>query len=194
MLSPQSQALPAALVAAVVVSLGSARPLARFVDFPPAKSAVAVKELIPLLDAHKMDVFGSMDPDGQHIVAVKYVAGLQMFAVSATTERPGDLAYFLEHKDFASVYESLRSSAASKDRFVVDDAECNGLVPQPKRSQPNDDVILDGARKTFDGFFTDPKHPDPKKPVFDDYLKTFQDADERYTHILTVVIGELKKG
>jgi hypothetical protein len=194
MLSPKFQVLPVALVAAVAVSLTSAGPLAWFVDFPPAKSAAAVRELIPLLDAHKIDTFGAKDPDGEHYVAVKYVAGLQMFAVSAATDRPGDVAYFLEHKDFASVYDSLRSSTASKDRFIVDDAECNGLVPQPKRSQPNDDAIFDVTRKTFDGIFTDPRHPDPKKPVFDEYLKTFTDADDRYTHILTLLIGELKKG
>jgi hypothetical protein len=193
MLLPRVQVLSVVFVSAVAVSLASARPLAWFVDFPPAKSAAAVKELIPLLDAHKLDTFGVKDPDGQHYVAVKYVAGLQMFAVSAATDRPGDLEYFLEHKDFASAYESLRSSTASKDRFIVDDAECNGLVPQPKRSQPNDDAIFDVTRKTFDGVFTDSKHPDPKKPAFDEYLKSFTDADDRYTHILTLIIGELKK-
>jgi hypothetical protein len=180
----------AGVVAAAVLATPG---LARSPDFPAAKSAVAVKELIGLLDAKQLDTFAAKDSDPYKFVAAMYVPGARMFGVAATYERPGDIDYFLDHKDFKSAYESLRSSTYAKDKFIVDDAECNGLVPQPKKSQPNDDAVFDLTRRTFDGVFADPKHPDPKKPSFDEYLKAFTDADERYTHVLTVLIDELKK-
>lgn len=187
---PYLQSALAGLVAATVLTAPAG---ARSADFPAAKSAVAIKELIGLLDAKKLDTFAANDTDPYKFVAAKYVPGVQMFGVAATYDRPGDIDYFIAHKDFKSAYESLRSGSDSKDKFIVDDAECNGLVPQPKSSQPNDDAIFDMTRRTFDGVFAEPKHPDPKKPSFDDYLKTYTDADERYTHILTVLIDELKK-
>jgi hypothetical protein len=187
---PHRQGILAGLVAVSVLATPA---LARFPDFPAAKSAVAVKELIGLLDAKQLDTFAAKDSDPYKFVAAKYVAGVQMFGVAATYDRPGDIDYFLDHKDFQSAYDSLRSSSYAKDRFIADDSECNGLVPLPKKSQPNDDVVFGATRRTFDGVFADPKHADPKKPSFDEYLKAFTDADERYTHVLTVLIGELKK-
>lgn len=193
MISCRLQPLTAAFVACLAVGLVGAAPLARSAEFPPAKSAAAIKDLIPLLASHKLDTFASKDTEGDRFLAVKYLAGVQMFAVSAAYDRPGDLEYFLDHKDFGSVYESLRSATNAKDRFIVDDAEGNGLVAQPKRSQPNDDAVFVLTRKTFDGVFTDPKHADPQKPSFEQYLKSFTDADDRYTHILTVLTEQLKK-
>ena len=57
-----------------------------------------------------------------------------MFGAAGTDDRPGDLDYFLERKDYKSVYESLRSSASTRDKFIVDDAEANGLVPSPNEA------------------------------------------------------------
>jgi hypothetical protein len=198
MMLPSSQWWRGALAGLVAATLLSTPSFARLLDFPPAKSAVAVKELVGLLDAKQLTAFAAHDGDPYKFVAVMYVPGVQMFGVSARYDRPGDLDYFLDHKDFKSAYDYLRSSGDATDRFIVDDAECNGLVPQPKRSQPNDDAVFGTTRKTLDGVFVDPKHADPKhpdatKPSFDDYLKTFTDADEQYTHILAVLIEQLKK-
>ena len=190
---PSPLHLHGALVGIVAAAVLATPGFARSVDFPAAKSAVAVKELISLLDAKQLGTFAAKDSDPYKFVAAMYVPGVQMFGVAATYDRAGDIDYFLDHKDFKSAYESLRSSTYSRDKFIAEDAECNGLVPQPKKSEPNDDALLGLTRRTFDGVFADPKHPDPKKPSFDDYLKAFTDADERYTHVLTVLIDELKK-
>jgi len=185
----------AALAAGVLLAgLAPVITSARFSDFPPTKCAGAVKDIIPLLDARKLDTFGAKDTVAGRFVAVMYVPGQRMFGVSAGYTRPGDIEYFIDHQDYKSVYESLRSSAYATDRIIIDDAEANGLVPQPKRSQPDDDAVFGNERKTFDGIFSEPKKTDPKKPSFDDYLKSFTQADEAYTHILTVVTDALKKG
>src|SRR5690349_10734746 len=158
-----------ALAAGVLLAgLASTFTSARFADFPPTKCAGAVKDLIPLFDARKIDTFGAKDTVAGKFVAVMYVAGQRMFGVSAGYTRPGDIEYFLNHQDYKSVYESLRSSAYATDRIIIDDAEANGLVPQPKRSQPDDDAVFGTDRKTFDGIFAEPKKTDPKKPSFDD--------------------------
>lgn len=184
-----------ALAAGVLLAgLTSTITSARFSDFPPSKCAVAVKDIIPLLEAKKVTTFGAKDTVAGRFVAVSYVAGQRMFGVAAGYTRPGDIEYFLDHQDYTSVYESLRSSTYALDRVIIDDAEANGLVPQPKRSQPDDDAVFGTERKTFDGIFSEPKKSDPKKPSFDDYLKSFMQADEAYTHILMVVTDALKKG
>ena len=188
--SPWHQSALAGLVASAVLATPG---FARSADFPAAKSAVAAKEFIALLDARQLDAFAAEDADPHKFVAAMYVPGVQMFGVAATFERAGDIEYFLSHKDFKSAYESLRASAYSNDGFIADDAECNGLVPQPKKSQPNDDAVFGTVRRTFDGVFADPKHADPKKPSFEEYLKAYTDADERYTRLLTVLIDALKK-
>jgi hypothetical protein len=189
-IAPRGSLVGAALcVLAGWVAVASAR-----ADFPEAKSAGAAKELCALLDAKKLDGFAARDGDLRKWVAVSYTSGTRMLAVSMTYDRPGDLEYFLSHKDFSSIYQTLRAAAYSGDGFIVDDSGANGLMPQPKRSQPDDDVLFGSARKTFDGVFNEPKKTDPKKPSFDDYLKTYVDADGRYAHILTVITEELKKG
>jgi len=165
-------------------------------DIPEGKSGAAVKELVALLDSKKLDGFAARDGDLRKWVAVSYAPGERMLGVSMTYDRPGDLEYFLNQKDFTSIYRTLRAAAftSTADGFIVDDAQANGLMPQPKRNQPDDDVLFGSTRKTFDGIFNEPKKTDPKKPSFDDYVKAFTDADERYAHILTVLLTELKKG
>jgi hypothetical protein len=181
--------------AGVCVVAGWVAVASAHVDFPEAKSAAAAKELAALLDSKKLDGYAAKDGAVTKWVAVSYAPGERMLAVAMTYDRPGDLEYFFNQKDFGSIYRTLRAAAfTSTDGFIVDDAQANGLVPQPKKNQPDDDVLFGSVRKTFDGVFNEPKKTDPKKPSFDDYLKTFTDADERYTHILTVITGELKKG
>ena len=193
MLIPSPPRSAVVLAGVLLAGLASTITSARFADFPPAKCAAAVKEIIPLLEAKKLDTFGAKDTVPDKFVAVMYVAGQRMFGVSAGYTRPGDIEYFINHQDYKSVYESLRTSAYATDRIIIDDAEANGLVPQPKRSQPDDDAVFGTDRKTFDGIFSEPKKSDPKKPSFEDYLKSFTQADEAYTHILTVATDALKK-
>lgn len=191
---PSPPRLTVVAAGVLLAGLASTVTSARFVDFPPGKSSVVVKDLIPLFDAKKIDTFGAKDTVPDKFVAVMYVTGQRMFGVSAGYTRPGDIEYFLNHQDYKSVYESLRSSALATDRIIIDDAEANGLVPQPKRSQPDDDAVFGMDRKTFDGIFVEPnKKADPKKISFDDYLKNFTEADDAYTHILTVVTEALRK-
>jgi hypothetical protein len=191
---PGSPRRSAFLAGVLLVGLASTITSARLSDFPPSKCGPAVKDIIPLLDAKKLDMFGAKDTTAGKFVAVSYVPSEGMFGVSAGYTRPGDIEYFINHQDYKSVYESLRSSTYATDRIIIDDAEANGLVPQPKRSQPDDDAVFGMDRKTFDGIFSEPKKTDPKKPSFDDYLKNFTQADDAYTHILTVVTDALKKG
>src|SRR5262249_30549180 len=100
-----------ALVAGVLLAgFASTITSARFADFPPTKCAVAVKDIIPLLDAKKLYTFGAKDTVPNKFVAVMYVPGQRMFGVSAGYTRPGDIEYFLDHQDYQSVYESLRTS------------------------------------------------------------------------------------
>jgi hypothetical protein len=186
--------LPLRLAATVAAAILLATPtFARFADIPPGKSPEAVKALAALLDAKKLTAFAAHDGDPYKFVAVLYAPGVQMLGISASYDRAGDIDYYLEHQDYQTAYADLRSGIASKDKFMVEDLQCNGLIAQPKRDAPQDSVTNGTDRRVFDGIFAEPNHSDPRKVAFDVYAKAFADADERYTHILTVLSDALKK-
>jgi hypothetical protein len=162
----------------VTASMLAAPVLAHRIDLPPAKSPEAVKALAALLDARKLTAYAAHDGDSYKFVAVLYAPGVQMLGIAATYE---------------TAYADLRSGIYSKDKFMVEDLQCNGLVAQPKKGAPQDTATRGTERRVFDGLFNEPNRNDPKKVPYDVYAKAFADADDQYTHILTVITDALKK-
>lgn len=177
----------------VTASMLAAPVLAHRIDLPPAKSPEAVKALAALLDARKLTAYAAHDGDSYKFVAVLYAPGVQMLGIAATYERAGDIDYYLDHKTYETAYADLRSGIYSKDKFMVEDLQCNGLVAQPKKGAPQDTVTRGTERRVFDGLFNEPNRNDPKKVPYDVYAKAFADADDQYMHILTVITDALKK-
>jgi hypothetical protein len=184
-----------AWVAATVMMAGLlvAPTVARFADLPPAKSPDAVKALAALLDEKKLTAFAAHDGDAYKFVAVLYAPRVQMLAISATYERAGDIDYYIDHKTYETAFADLRSGIYAKDKVLVEDLQCNGLVGQPKKGAPQDTVTIGTERHVFDGLFSDPNKTERGKAPYDVYAKAFADADERYMHILTVITDAVKK-
>jgi hypothetical protein len=161
---------------------------------PPGKSVPLVKELIGLLDASKLTVYATEDTvtKGRY-VAVRYTPGVELLMAEATYERPLDMDYYFYQKDYATAYANLRSSLLSKDRLLVDDVSCNGLVGTPAKGAVPDVVTIGETKTTFDGDFSDPRRPDKKKVPFADYEKAFHEADDKYSEALSQLIAALKK-
>jgi hypothetical protein len=161
---------------------------------PEAKSKAHAKELAALLVSKKLETFAIRDPtDKTRFVAVLHIPGVQFLVVGAVYERPSDLDLGFYNKDFMSVYADLSSSVLAKSKVFVEDAICDGLVALPAKNGPRDSITIGTDRRTFDGDFVDPKKKDPKKISQEDYLKAFADADEKYDHLLTLLVDELKK-
>jgi hypothetical protein len=163
-------------------------------SIPPGKSAPLAKELAALLDAKKLTAYATEDPvtKGRY-VAVRYTPGVELVMAEATYERPLDMDYYFYQKDYTTAYANLRSSTLSKDRLLVDDVSCDGLVGTPAKGAVADVVTIGESKQTFDGDFSDPRRPDKKKIPFADYEKTYHEADDKYAEALGQLIAALKK-
>src|ERR1700733_9804388 len=177
----------------VGLALGRRGAEARGPELPPAKSTAAVKEVVDLLTAKHLTAFATHNGDANKFVAALLVPGAELFVVGATYDRPGDLDYEIEHGDFTSTYEDLRSGVIAHDRVIVEDMGPNGIVPTPKKNEQFDTITIGTEKHTFDGNFAEPNHHDAHKMAYDDYVKAYTDADDRYTQLLTALIGALKK-
>jgi hypothetical protein len=159
---------------------------------PAATSPAKVKELIALLVSRKLETFAAPE-NGPKFVAVLHVPGVQLLLASASYGRPLDFDYYLFHKKYQDMYQELKSSPLSVEKFFVEDTLADGLVVIPGKSTAIDVVTAGGERRTFDGDFADPRRRNQKKITQDDYFKAFSAADARYAALLDVLIAALKK-
>ena len=156
-------------------------------------SSSKAKEVAALMAAKKLETFAAGDPQqARQYVAVLLVPNVQLLLVSATYSREADLAYSLHNKLYQNAYSDLRSGIYASDRFMVDDAQVDGLVAVPGRNPQHDAVTIDSTRHIFDGLFGDGKGRNAKRPLQDAYMKTFADADARYSRLLDILIAQLK--
>ncbi len=172
----------------------SAASLATAAQTPAPTSNAPAKELAALMQSKKLETFAVKDSsDPSRFVAVLIVPGVELMVVSAGYERPMDIEYRLYTKDYMTAYMDLNASVMSKDKIFFEDRGCDGLAPKPINGM--EDAVTSGtAKHVFDGDFLDPKKkPDPKKISQADYLKAFEEADSRYTKVLTMLLDELKK-
>jgi hypothetical protein len=159
---------------------------------PAAASPAKVKELIGLLLSRKLEIFAAPE-NGPKFVAVLHVPGVQLLLASASYGRPLDFDYYLFHKKYQDMYQELKSSPLSVEKFFVEDTLADGLVVAPGKSGAIDVVTVGGERRTFDGDFADPRKRNQKKITQDDYFKAFSTADARYAALLDVLIAAAKK-
>ncbi len=163
---------------------------------PVGTTSAKAKELVALLQSKKLDppVYAAhADVDGR-FVAVLLIPGVQLLVVAAQYERPTDIDYRIYNKDFMGAYSDLRASVLSKNRVVIEDAFCDGLVAQPGKDQlVSDSASIESGKHVFDGVFADPKKRDPKKISLEDYSKNFSSADQQYSTLLDLLLTQLKK-
>ena len=181
--------------AAVVCALvGAAQLTAVAQALPSPTSPPRVKELVALLQSKKLEAFAVKDTaEKGRFVAVYLVPGAQLMLISAGYERPTDVEYRINEKDFMNAYAELNSSVLAKDKVFFQDVLCDGLLPKPTNGA-DDSVTIGTTKRVFNGEFNDPKKkPDPKKPSFEEYVKAYTEADAKYTSLLTMLLEELKK-
>jgi hypothetical protein len=181
-----------AVVAGVLILGGTGGASAQQTPAPSAASPAKVKELIGLLAAKKLETFAAPET-GPKFVAVFYIPGVQLLVASASYGRPLDFDYYLFHKKYQEMYQELKSSPLSAEKFFVEDTLADGLVPLPGKSIAFDSVTAGGERRLFDGDFADPRRRNQKKISQDDYFKAFSTADARYAALLDILIEALKK-
>lgn len=186
--------LPAAMTVMTCViagALASASGAGMTQAAAPSMSAAKAKEFAALMAERKLESFAAKVADNKY-VAVLVVPNLQILLVSASYTRSNDIEYSLYHKQYSNAYQDLRSGVFASERFLIDDAQLDGLVSAPGKNPQQDAVTLEKERFVFDGQHGDGKGRNAKKPLTEVYMKTFVDADAKYGQLLDVLIQQLK--
>jgi len=181
-----------AAVAGVLVAGGTALADGQQAPLPVATSPAKVKELTALLTAKKLETFAAPE-SGPKFVAVFHVPGVQLLLAGASYARPLDVEYYLFHKKYMDMYQELKSSPLSAEKFYVEDILADGLAVVPGKNLQADAVSLGGERRIFDGDFADPRRRNQKKISQEDYFKAFTTADARYAELLDALLTAIKK-
>jgi hypothetical protein len=152
-----------------------------------SKSTALAKELAQLLDQGKIDAIAARDPGApDRFVAALFLPG-QLLVVAARYSVPVLMNERLGSKDYKDVYIDLQSASIPDSRIFVDDLGADGLKARPQENQPYDSFEMSGTRRAFDGQWRKQKLSE------DEYMKAFGTADDSYSTLLTLLLGELKK-
>jgi hypothetical protein len=170
------------LVAAALV-VGSAPALAQ-----ESKTGQLAAELAKLLDQMKADSVAARVPDAPgHYVGALYFPGSQLLVVSAKYQVPELLNTKLATKAYRDVYIDLNSASVPNTKVFVSDLGCNGLRPRRDDNQPYDTIEMAGKNYNFDGDWKKSKLSE------EEYMKSYQQAEEEYAKMLQALLTELKK-
>jgi hypothetical protein len=153
-----------------------------------SKSAPIAKELVQTLDAAKLDSMAAPDPSTPGaFVAVLYIPGTQLLVVSAKYAAPQLLTDKITSKDYRDVYVDLQSASVRGSKVFVTDQGADGLMAKPSGDSAADSWDEGDKSVTFDGDWKKAKLTET------DYTKTFNDADDRYAKILSMLVTQAKK-
>ena len=170
-------------LAAVLTFTGSASNAAQ-----DARSRDAAKQLGEALDRLKLDSIAAPDPaDKDVFVAALYFQGAQLLVVSAKYAAPALLVAKLEKKDYRDIYIDLNAASIAGSKIFVMDQGADGLVAKPDDSNAPDSWEHGPKTMAFDGDWR------KAKVTEEEYLKSFSDADQRYTRILTLLTEQARK-
>lgn len=174
--------LRGALVAAALV-LGAAPAFAQ-----ESKSAVLAAEVAKLLDATKADSIAARHPSApDQYVGALYFPGSQLLVVTARYQVPELLNTKLASKSYMDIYKDLNSAFVPNTKVFVSDLGCNGLKAKRDDNEPYDTIEIGGKNWNFDGDWKRVKLSE------DEYMKSFQQAEQEYIKMLQALLSELKK-
>src|SRR5262249_62388099 len=90
----------------------------------------------------------------------------------------------LDKKEYKEIYSDLNSASVPDSKVFIMDLGADGLkvesVPYDTFENGTKSIVFDGDYKK-------------QKMTKEDYQKAFSAADERYSQMLTVLLGQLKK-
>lgn len=153
-----------------------------------SKSATLAAQLAAALSAAKLDSIAAKDPSSPDaFVGALYFPGVQLLVVGAKYAVPPLLVEKLNQKAYREVYIDLNSASVAGSKVFIEDLGADGLKADRGDTPAYDTFEAMGKRTVFDG---DWKKQNLSK---EDYTKAFEDADERYSEILSALLAQLKK-
>jgi hypothetical protein len=168
----------ATLVASPLIAVAGAQEL---------KSAQLAKELTTLLQQKKLDSIAARSPQAaDEFVAALFFPG-QLLVVSARYAAPPVLMERIARNEFRDVYIDLNSAGIPESRVLFTDLGADGLKPTREANEPFDTQDMNGKGIRFDGNWREDKMSE------DEYMKAFEEAEQRYAAALEVLVSALKK-
>ena len=152
-----------------------------------SKSAALAKQVVSALNAAKLDSVAAKAPSAPDAFVAALSFPGQLLVVSASYAAPSLMDDRIAKKDYREIYIDLNSASKPQTKVFIQDGGADGLKADRSGDQAFDAYEAAGKRTAFDG--------DWKKQHLskEDYLKTFGDADERYSVMLTALLAEIKK-
>jgi hypothetical protein len=147
-----------------------------------SKSAALVTELTGLLEQMKLDSVAGQYAD--QVVGALYIPGTQLLVVTGKTSAHFDP--LLKQKAYRDVYVDL-NGIPDTSKVFISDLGANGLRFKRESNQPYDSVDVNGKTIAFDGDWGKAKISEQE------YTKTWQSYDDRYSQLLQTLIATLKK-
>ena len=153
-----------------------------------SKTGQLATELAKLLDQMKADSVAARVPGApDHYVGALYFPGSQLLVVSARYQVPELINTKLATKAYRDVYIDLNSASVPNTKVFVSDLGCNGLRPRRDDNQPYDTIEMAGKNYNFDGDWKKSKLSE------EEYMKSYQQAEQEYAKMLQALLTELKK-
>lgn len=182
---PQVTVRPAYLLVAAAFAVLSVAPAA---SAQTGTSSALAQELTKLLEKGQLDAIAAVMPDGADtFVAAMFIPG-QLMVISAEYTAPALLREKIDKKQYRDVYVDLNSASKPNTRMFVEDLNADGLALEPEGNLGFDTYDKGGKSIGFDGDWR------KRKLSEDEYRKTFADAEQQYTKMLTALLEQVKKG
>ena len=154
---------------------------------PERPSVTATRHLIAALNEAGLESIASIDPtEPGAFVAALHIKGGQLLVVRARHPSVDAVSARLAARQFRDVYMDLQATPTPQGKLFVMDSGADGL-PVDADQPANVDVLYeDGTRQiVFNGARA-------QKQSGDDYRQQLQDADTKYTRLLTLLIAALE--
>jgi len=153
-----------------------------------AQSAAVAKSLTAALDQAKLSAIAAADPASPGVyVAALYYPGAELLVVQAKYSAPAAMDATLTSKDYREAYVDLNGAAEPGTKIFIEDLKADGLNANPGNDQPFDSYDATSQKAQFNHDWK------AQKMSEDEYKKLFATADQQYTHMLTLLLDELKK-
>ena len=149
-------------------------------------SVTATPHLISALNEAGLESIATIDPtEPGAFVAALHIKGGQLLVVRARHPSVDALAARLAARQFRDIYMDLQATPTPQGKVFVMDSGADGLPSDSDAPSKVDIVYEDGTRQImFNGARA-------QKLSGDDYRQQLQDADTKYTRLLTLLIAAL---
>jgi hypothetical protein len=154
---------------------------------PTLRSTALARELAKTLSARQLEAIAAQDPDDPERFVAALAAPGQLLVVSKRHVSPAAIQARLTQRQYRDVYLDLQASPATDGSWFLQDMQADGLCAG--REQTADILYAgDGTAAVFDG---DAKGHGSSPKEYEEQLTA---ADQRYTHILEILLRQLQGG